>query len=237
MPDEFSAKGPILRHVEELPASGSGGDVELIEAVSAHVEHHLGSGVEVFHQVVSQWVHVDILVVPPSEERPCITLVTCGMAEQAMNAPDNDPALTHTELVMVLPPDWPIKEPRGMWPLTLLQGLAEIPHRFNTWLHIGHTVPNGDPAQPYARKCPFTGVVLAPTLLTPDEFEVLTVGEREIHFLGVVALHSDETDLKLAHGAGELFDRLDAAGVSEGLDMTRPSVADPKPRRFGFRRR
>jgi hypothetical protein len=237
MPDEHTADGPILRHVDEAPAPGSGGDMALIEAVSAHVEHHLGPGAEVFHQIVSPWVHVDVLVVPPSAGRPCITLVTCGMAERAMQAPENDPALTHTELVMMLPPDWPIKEPRGSWPLTLLQDLAEIPHRFDTWLHIGHTVPNGDPAKPYARKCPFSGVVLAPTLLTPDEFDVLAVGEREIHFLGVVAMYSDEMDLKLTLGVEELFDRFDAAGVSEGLDETRASVADSKPRRFGFRRR
>ena len=212
MSDEFTEHGPILRHVEEASVSASeGGDVELIQAVSAHVERHLEPGAEVFHQIVSQWVHVDILVVPPSEERPCITLVTCGMAERAMDAPDNDPALTHAELVMVLPPDWPIKEPEGMWPLTLLQDLAEIPHRFNTWLHVGHTVPNGDPAEPYARKCPFTGVILAPTLLTPDEFEVLTVGEREIHFLGVVAMYSDETDLKLTRAVEELFESFDVA--------------------------
>ena len=124
-----------------------------------------------------------------------------------------------------------------MWPLQLLQDLAEIPHRFETWLHIGHTVPNGDPAQPYARKCPFSGVVLGPTLLMPDEFDVLEVGEREIHFLGVIALYTEEMDLKLAQGAGELFDRLDAIGASEAVELTRASVADAKPRRFGFRRR
>ncbi len=229
--------GRILHHVDEAPAEGSAGDVELIEAVSAHVETHLGPEHEVFHQVISQWVHVDILVVAPTEERPCWTLVTCGMAERAMAAPDDDPALTHTELVMVLPPDWPLKESKGMWPLQLLQDLAEIPHRFETWLHIGHTVPNGDPAQPYARKCPFSGVMLAPTLVTPDGFDVLQFGEREIHFLGVVALYADEMDLKLEYGADELFDRLDAIGATEGLDVRRASVADAKPRRFGLRRR
>ena len=76
-----------------------------------------------------------------------------------------------------------------------------------------------------------------PTLLTPDGFDVLPVGEREIHFLGVIALYSDEMDLKLEQGADELFDRLDAIGATEGLDVTRASVADAKPRRFGFRRR
>lgn len=236
MPDERDLNGTILRHVEEAPVSQSGGDPELIEAVSAHVERHLGAGAEIFHQILSPWVHVDVLVVPPNDQRPCITLVTCGMAERAMQAPDGDPARTHAELVMILPPDWPIKESRGSWPLTLLQDLAEIPHRFNTWLHIGHTVPNGDPARPYARKCPFTGVILAPPVLTPDEFDVLAVGEREIHFLGVIAMYPAETDLKLAQGAGELFDRFDAAGVSEALDVTRASVADHKRRRFGLRR-
>lgn len=213
--------------------------MELLDAVTAHVERHIGPVEEVFHQVVSLWVHVDILVVAPTEERPCYTLVTCGMAEKPMAAPDDDPALAYTELVLVLPPDWPLKDAKGGWPLKLMQDLAELPHRFETWLYCGHTVPNGDPAEPYARGAGFTGVVLATPLLVPDGFDVVQAGDRQVRFQSVLPLYTDEMELKLAQGAEALFDRLGDAGVSEGLEVGRPSVVGGavKRKRFGFRRR
>lgn len=229
----------VYRHTEEAPTTGSGGDPELLEAVTAHVQQHIGEVEHVFHQLVSLWVHVDILVVPPTEDRPCYTLVTSGMAEKPMAAPDDDPALAYTELVLALPPDWPLDSPEGNWPLKLMQDLAELPHRFETWLYCGHTVPNGDPAEPYARGVGFTGVVLATPLLVPDEFDVVRAGDREVRFQSVIPLYTDEMDFKLAQGADALFDRLGDAGVSEGLDVGRPSVVGgaAKRRRFGFRRR
>ena len=124
-----------------------------------------------------------------------------------------------------------------LWPKK--QGIVQFPHRFETWLYCGHTVPNGDPAEPYARGVGFTGVVLATPLLVPDEFDVVRAGDREVRFQSVIPLYTDEMDLKLAQGADALFDKLGEAGVSEGLDVGRPSVVSgpAKRRRFGFRRR
>jgi hypothetical protein len=236
--DESGAHGRILHHVDEAPPPGSEGDAELLDAVTAHVQGHLGPVADVLHQIVSPWVHVDVLVAAPTQQRPFHTLVTCGMAERAMVPWEPDPALEYAELVLALPSDWPLQAPEGGWPLKLLQDTAELPHRFQTWLHLAHTVPNGAPKpQPYARGCPFSGIVLAPPLLTPEGFDTLAVGDRQVRFLGVIPLYADEMDLKLEQGVEALFDRLDAAGVTEGLDVTRASVADPRPRRFGLRRR
>ncbi len=228
---------PILRHVDEAPATGSTGDPELLAAVTDHVERHIGPVGDVWHQLVSGWVHVDVLIVSPTEERPFYTLVTAGMAERAMAAPDGDPNLAYTELVMALPEEWPLQEDAGRWPLGLLQDLAELPHRFDTWLWAGHTVPNGDPPAPYAADTKLCGVVLATPLLVPDEFDGVRAGAREVHFQSVIPLHREEMDLKLRRGVEELFKRLEAAEVTEGLIVDRPSVAGGRLRsRFGFRR-
>ena len=50
-------------------------------------------------------------------------------------------------------------------------------------------------------------------------------GDHTVFFLGVYPLYQDEMDLKLAHGAEALTDRLEAAEVTELLDPTRPSVS------------
>jgi hypothetical protein len=146
--------------------------------------------------------------VPPADERPFYTLATSGMSERPMRAPSDGRA--YAELVLALPPDWPMEpeafeDERRYWPFRLLQTLATLPHQFETWLWIGHTVPNGDPPEPYA---PDTGLCCA--MLGPA--------------LTVLALHRDEMEAKLEGGMEALIDPLDQAGVTELLDPARPSV-------------
>lgn len=230
MDDETAAGEPILRHVFEAAPSPSTGDPAVLAAVTAHVERHIGPVASVWQQRQAPWVHVDVLVVRPTAARPLFTLVTAGMSERAMAAPD--PELARAELTLALPADWPLSEDRGLWPLTLLQTLAELPHRFDTWVWAGHTVPNGDPPAPYAPDTELCGAILAAPLLVPDAFDVLGA----THFHSVLALYGDELELKLRRGADELFARLERAGASELLDLARPSVGGGL-RRTRFRSR
>jgi hypothetical protein len=225
---EFSPGGSrIYRHTNESAPTASQGDGELIAAVSAHIERFVGEPETVFHQIVSSWVHVDLHVVPPSSERPWTTLVTSGMSQRAMRAPDAD--CTRAELVMALPPTWPLEhselaDDRVYWPFRLLQSLATFPHQYNTWLWTGHTIPNGDPPEPYADDTELCCSILLPPLLVGSEFDVLEFGERRVRFLGVYPLYAEEMRLKLESGFEALIDRFDNAGVSELLDPGRPSV-------------
>jgi hypothetical protein len=181
----------------------------------------------VMHQSASPWVHVDLHVVPPSEERPWYTIVTSGMSEKPMRAPSAD--LAHAELVMALPPDWPMEreslaDERSWWPFRLLQTLAALPHQFETWLWLGHTVPNDDPPEPYADGTRLCGALLAPPQTVPQEFTRLRVGDRDVRFFGVFALHADEMQLKLDEGFEALLEPFAQAGVTELVDPSRPSA-------------
>jgi hypothetical protein len=49
----------------------------------------------------------------------------------------------------------------------------------------------------------------------------------------LILLHGEEMDLKLKKGVGALGDRLEEAGVTELVDVTRASVVDRKRWRFG----
>lgn len=111
---------------------------------------------------------------------------------------------------------------------------AELPHRFDSVLWVGHTVPNGDPPEPYAAGTALCGAILSAPFLTPETFVELPVGERRVSFLAVVPLHADEMELKLNRGADALFDRLDGADITEALAVSRPS-ATARRRRFGRR--
>jgi len=212
----------------------------LIEALDAHLTKHLGDPGTVFHELVSDRVHVDVFSSPPTEDLPFHTLVTCGMSELPMKAPDDYPEGRFAELILRLPPEWPLtdsafEDEANYWPIRMLKQLARLPHEYDTWLWFAHTVPNGDPPEPWAPNTTMSGVVLLPPLWGPDGIEELTAGDRQITLLGAVPLHHDEMELKLEKGADELVDLLDAAEASELLDPARPSVV--RPRRGFLRRR
>ena len=230
--DEVSPGGSeIYRHTESRQPGTTPADAILIEAIEAHIEQHIAKPEFVWHQLLSLYVHVDIHIVPPADERPWITLVTSGMSERAMNAPPElGDEVTRAELVMALPPDWPtgqeaMQDERNHWPFRLLQMLAALPHEYDTWLWIGHTIPNGDPPEPYADSTGLCCAMLFPAETAGEDFVQMRTGDHVVTFLGVFPLYEDEMRLKLEGGADELGRRLDEAGVTELLDPTRPSVA------------
>ena len=225
MTEESPGGSRIYRHQErEREFEVADADEALLAVVEEHVEQHIGPVESVFHELISDLVHVDVLQVAPRDERPWWTLVTCGMAARPMS--DS----SFAELVMCLPPAWPLDEQQ--WPLPLLQFLARLPHEYETHFAHGHTVPNGDPPEPLAPGTGLCGVIFAPPLLTDDAFATVERAEGDIRILGVIALHADEMEYKLRRGSDALHELLDAAEVSELLDVGRPSVA---PRRAGLR--
>ena len=61
---------------------------EEMSAVEQHIKNTFGEFDGVFHELVSPDIHVDICMVPPSEERDYYTLVTMGMGAHRMNVPE-----------------------------------------------------------------------------------------------------------------------------------------------------
>jgi hypothetical protein len=198
-------------------------------AVVGHITAHLGPVDWVYHEFLSDLVHVDLHVVAPTPERNVHSLVTCGMSDRAMTVPDGTPSLPHAELVLHLPPDWPLAQEdfadeRHFWPIRWLTFLARLPHEDKTWLDVWHTMPNGDPPQPFAENTGLCALMLTPPLLAPAEFALLrTPAGKEIAFHEVLPLHAAELRLKREAGTDALIDRLDAGGVGPVVDPARPS--------------
>ena len=59
-----------------------------MSAIEQHIKNTFGEFENVFHELVSPDIHVDICVVPPSDERDYYTLVTMGMGAHRMNVPE-----------------------------------------------------------------------------------------------------------------------------------------------------
>ena len=176
---------PILRHEARQRAFEPAiGDSGALEQIDAHIEKHLGPIAMVFHEIISDLVHVDIHQIAPTDERPYWTLVTSGMSDRPMTVPEGADVPRFAELILSLPTDWPMKQEtwkdeRWYWPIPWLKVLARLPHEYKTWLGWGHTVPNGDPAEPFADGTEFIGVVLLSPILVPETFHRLAIDEEK----------------------------------------------------------
>ncbi|MEZ6055571.1 MAG: suppressor of fused domain protein [Planctomycetaceae bacterium] len=232
--DELSPAGTrIIRHEPRtVPTEIVGGDASTIDAVSDHITQYAGEIDFVYHELVSDLVHIDLHVVKATEERPWHLIVTSGMSEAPMNVPEGAEEFRFGELLIALPPEWPLDKQSfsneaNYWPIRLLKQMARLPHEYDTWLGFGHSVPNGDPAVPYHVSAPFTCALLLPPILMPPEFWTLsTPSGREIHFLAVVPLYQEEIEFKLEHGLDPLLDKFEEYHINEIIYRDRPNCCE-----------
>ncbi|MFZ6749346.1 suppressor of fused domain protein [Undibacterium sp. Ren11W] len=222
---------PIYQHGEATPWSAPAGE-EFIAEIAAHIEKHLGPVDFVFHEIVSDTVHIDIHVVKPTLDFPYTRLVTSGMSDLPMSTPEGIDVPRFAELLITLPANWKtdqasFADEAWYWPIRLLKGLARLPHKHATWLGFAHTVPNGDPAEAYAPNTELCGAILLPPACT--DFQVLDIaGVKSINFYAVLPLYASEMDFKLRSGSNKLLERLDRKGISEIVDIARPDVTSKR---------
>lgn len=184
-----------------------------IDIIEKHIEHYYGNFEFVFHEKVSPDIHVDICLIPPSEECNWYTLVTMGMGVHLMNVPNQlkEEQLERAELVICLPEYWKLdkehlKDEKWYWPIRLLKELARFPGENNTWLGWGHTVSYDGPLSYTTELCasilinPPCGNVGGNTCTLPD-------GE-EVNFYQVIPLYRDELEYKLKNGTQKLLDKM-----------------------------
>ncbi len=206
-----------------------------VDAITRHIERQLGPVASVFHELLSDAVHLDVHWVRPSPARPYHFLATSGMSDLAMSVPEGVGAPCHIELVMTLPERWWIGDEafandNWYWPMRQLKTLARFPHKYDSWLGEGHTVTNDDPPQPLAPGTRLCGAILLRPQHVPEGFHELRVGGKSIRFLAVVPLYEEEMALKMRDGTAALLERMRARGVTDVVEPTRPSVARPIPR-------
>ena len=157
-----------------------------LEAAEAHICRYFGEYPEVFHEIVSPDLHIDICVVPPGPERNYYTLVTLGMGAHRMNVPEElaEYKLERAELIMALPPDWKLKEEdeRWYWPIRQLKTAARLPLQNDTWLGWGHSIDN---REPFAEGTGLCGVLLvSPQTCRDRESNVCRLARSEERRVG-----------------------------------------------------
>lgn len=160
----------------------------------------------VLHELVPLIPHIDVYRFPPSGERNFFTFVTGGMSDLAMNAPlELGAEYRRAELVFYS------SENREDYS-ELLRRLAHFVHDNTTWLHWGHTMPNGQPSEPLFDTESLDTLFFMSSIVEPD----CTLGDRlqidsePVQLIWCVPITTDECQLKLDHGVDALYDLFDA---------------------------
>lgn len=227
--DEPIYKSRIVHDAESAKPYPTEGDWELIKAVGDHVDLNYGKGYDVFHEITSEYVHVDVFRIGPTSARPYWTLITCGMAQLPMHVDKtikNPNRYRYAELTLCLPETWPMSEqawdnPTHYWPIGMIKTLALYPHKCKTWFWLGHSIPSGNSIPGLEWK----GIVFLEPALMPESARTLKVNtDKTISFMGVFPMFEEEMNFKLRAGVDELEEAFKRQRVTELVDVKRANV-------------
>ena len=108
--NETSESGsPIYRHKpKESSWQAAEHSNRNIESIEQHIEKHVGPIETVYHEIISDQIHLDVLIVPATDAKPYHMLVTSGVSDLPMTLPEGIDHPDRVELLVALPPTWPL---------------------------------------------------------------------------------------------------------------------------------
>lgn len=199
-PASASVPGPMYLYSEEE-----------LNQYEQYITEQFGEYTEVFHEIVSPDIHLDVIIIPPTEDSNYYKLITMGMGAYKMSVPPElkQYELERAELVLYLPPTWNIKSDKeeDYWPIRQLKATARLPIQCNTWLGYGHTVSADAQNSAYADNTGFCSMMLLNAVNKNYEklnLRIETIGK--INFYQVFPLYEEELEYKRNHDANALLD-------------------------------
>ena len=206
----------------QLPELYEEREINLLET---YITEQFGAFESVFHEIVSPDIHVDIAIIPPSEQKNYYTLVTMGMGAHRMQVPPelSDYQLERAEIVACLPADWELSnsDEKWYWPLRWMKILARLPIEQDTWLGFGHTVPNGEP---FAENTKLCCMLLTEALCKTEETFLTLPNQEVIRFYQMFPIYEEEMNEKIAGGAEALLQKFGDGTLSPVIDPHRNNV-------------
>ena len=192
-----------------------------MDEICDHFEKYIGKIDSVFHELISEYVHIDVHWIKPTPETPYHVLFTTGMSDYPMYLPEGLDAPNDYSHA-----DEAFKDDDNYWPIYFLKMIARFPHRYKTWMAEGHTIPNGPDAEPIANTNFGCILLMPPYLSAPQEFLKLHAEDGTIiNFYSILPIYPEEMDLKLEEGVDALLNLFDEYEISEVIDIHRKNVA------------
>lgn len=198
-----------------------------INELEAYIDVNFGKCEQVFHELLSPDIHVDIAIIPPHDENNFYRLVTMGMGAHSMNVPAalDTYKLNHAELMIDLPADWKIQDndENNYWPIRWLKILARLPIESNTWLGYGHTIAAGQNHETLSENNKFEGVgLICAEDINGEEAVLKMKNKKHIHFYRMIPLYGAEMDYKQqCEDIAPLLKRFDTADRNHVVNINR----------------
>jgi hypothetical protein len=120
-----------------------------LAALSNHIGEWWGEG-NVWHELVSEYVHIDVHSIPPSDAHPYHVLITTGMSDRPMEGAIGNGQ--HCELMLSLPADWPLDQASLSIPIRCHEGARKINIRANKEVHFFSLIPLYEAELKFARE-------------------------------------------------------------------------------------
>lgn len=198
---------------------------EELDQYENFIAEQFGEYNEVAHEIVSTDIHLDVILVPPTEDSNYYKLITMGMGAYKMNVPRNlkEYELERAELVIYLPPTWDIKSGKeeDYWPIEQLKTSARVPVECNTWLGYGHTISFDEDNTPYADNTKFCSMLVLPAANKNGEALDLRMKTKgKINFYQLFPIYEEELEYKQQHDVQALLE-LFGDDISPIIDINR----------------
>ena len=188
-----------------------------LEQLDDYITEAFGEYKNVFHEIASPDVHLDVCIVDPTEEEPYYKLVTMGAGAYTMNIPEKWKSyhLEHAEYVIYLPQDWNINssDENDYWPIRVLKDTARLPIWADTWLSYGHTTQADEEGSAYASNTGFNSIVLNFGQNKAGDIRLIMSSGKVINFYEIVPLYPEELQFKIDNDADALFGIFDEKGI------------------------
>lgn len=203
-------------------------DDDEIDEVDSFICDMFGSYKNVFHEIASPDIHLDVCIVEPTDEDPFYKLVTMGAGAYRMQIPEKWQKydLDYAEYVICLPKDWNIDsgEEKDYWPIRLLKDTARLPIWNNTWLSYGHTAQSDEEGSAYAPGTGFNSMVLDFAGNRNGDIRMIMPSGKVINFYQIIPIYPEELNFKIENGAAALFELFEEKGIQyKTVDINRKS--------------
>ena len=196
-----------------------------MKARDAAYEKLLGKPLGVSHELLPLIPHIDVYTFKriskkDGHDQVVYALVTGGMSDLEMTLPQRAPKDVPRRVELI----FYCAEPRAEY-ISTLRWIAHFPHNAKSWLGQGHTMPNGNPPEPFWGSKELDTLLFMPTIVARDQslpFELQIEGQP-VHFLWVVPLTTAECNYKLEKGFNAILDLFEENRHPHIFDPTRKS--------------
>ena len=203
-----------------------------LDKIESYIAAQYGEYDEVMHEIMSPDIHLDVVIVPPTDEQPYYKLVTMGAGAFKMNVPRElkKYRLERAEYAIFLPKDWDIKSDKEeyYWAVRQLKNIARLALNTDSWLAFGHTVTANEDSSPVAENTQFNSFVLLNSVGKENQIvKPLKLGLfSEVNFYQLYPLYQEELEFKMEHSLDDLMNKISDEDLDFIVNINRKNYCE-----------